>query len=53
MTTSSKADISRTESFFWIFFYVSEIYVKFKVFSKKDQSHSFSIKEIINCATVS
>ena len=51
MATSSKADISGTENFFWIFFYVSEIYVKFKVFLKKDQSHSFSITEIINCET--
>ena len=49
MATSSKADISGTENFFWIFFYVSEIYVKFKVFLKKGQSHSFSISQFINC----
>ena len=32
MATSSNADISETENFFWIFYYVSEIYVKFGVF---------------------
>ena len=52
MATSSKADISGTENFFWIFFYVSEIYVKLGVFrKKKDQSQSLSITEIINCET--
>ena len=30
---------------------VSEIYVKIRVFQKKDQSHSLSITEIINCET--
>ena len=30
---------------------VSEIYVKIQVFQKKDQSHSLSITEIINCET--
>ena len=35
MATSFKADISETEYFFWIFYYVSEIYVKFAVFLKK------------------
>ena len=49
MATSFKADISKTERFFRIFYYVSEIYVKFEVFRKKNQSHSSSIKEIINC----
>ena len=50
MVTSSKADISETENLFSIFYCVSEIYVKFGVFSnKKDQSHSLSITEIINC----
>ena len=53
MATSPKADISETENFFCIFFfYVSEIYVRFEVFLKKDQSHSFGITEIINCETV-
>ena len=35
MATSSNADISETENFFWIFYYVSEIYVKFGIFSRK------------------
>ena len=35
MATSSKADISESEHFFWIFHYVFEIYVKFGVFRKK------------------
>ena len=35
MATSFKADILETEHFFWIFYYVSEIYVKFAVFLKK------------------
>ena len=32
MATSSKADISETEKFFWIFYCVYEIYGKFGVF---------------------
>ena len=52
MATSSKTEISKTASFFWIFHYVSGIYVKFGVFFlKKDQSHSLSITENINCET--
>ena len=35
MATNFKADISETERFFRIFYYVSEIYVKFEVFWKK------------------
>ena len=35
MARSSKADISETENFFWIFYCVSEIYVKFGVFFEK------------------
>ena len=35
MATSSMADISETEHFFWIFYCFSEIYVKFGVFPKK------------------
>ena len=30
--TSSNADISKTENFFWIFYCFNEIYVKFRVF---------------------
>ena len=51
MATSSNADISKTDNFFSIFYYVSEMNVKFQVFSKKNQSHSLSITEIINCET--
>ena len=50
MATIFKADISETDIFFLIFYYISEIYVKFGVFfSKKDKSHSLSITENINC----
>ena len=49
MATCSKADISETENFFRIFYCVSVIYVKFGVFWKKDQSHSLSITDNINC----
>ena len=49
MATSSNSDISKTENFFWIFNYVSEMYVKFGVnLKKKDQSHNLSITENIN-----
>ena len=48
MATSFKADISETEPFFWIFYYVSEIYVMFGKYKKKDQSHSLSVTETIN-----
>ena len=52
MATSSKTDILGTENLFSIFFYISEIYVKFGVFSKKKhQSQSLSILEDINCET--
>ena len=46
MATSSKANISKTENFFWIFHYVPEIYVKFGVFSKKDQVPTSSNADI-------
>ena len=49
MATTSKEDISEMENFFWIFYCVSEIYVKLECFEKKDHSHSLSITEIINC----
>ena len=38
MATSSKGDISKTENFFWIFYFIYEIYVKFGVFCKKNIS---------------
>ena len=49
MATSSNADISETEDLCSIFFFVSEIYVKFRVFRKKHQSQRLSIMKIINC----
>ena len=51
MATNFEADISKTEHFFRISYYVFEIYVKFGVFSKKNQSHSVTITEIINWET--
>ena len=52
MATSSNADISQTENFFWIFYCFSEIYVKFlEYFEIKDQCQSLSITEISNCET--
>ena len=51
MATSSMADIFQSEQFFMIFYGVSEIYVKFGVIEKKDQSQSLGITEIINCKT--
>ena len=48
----SNADISKTKNFFRILLCFNEIYVKFWVFwKKKDQSHSLSITEIIDCET--
>ena len=41
------------ENFFSIFYCFNEIYVKFRVFWKKDQSHRLSITEINNCKTSS
>ena len=35
MATSSKADISETENFFRIFYCVSEIYVKLRIFKSE------------------
>ena len=51
LVTSSSADISETENLFSIFYCVSEIYGKFRVFRKKNQSQSLSITAIINCET--
>ena len=52
MVTGSNADISETETLFSIFYCICGMYVKFGVFrKKKDQSHSLSITEIINCET--
>ena len=51
LTKSSSADISETENLFSIFYCVSEIYGKFRVFRKKNQSQSLSITAIINSET--
>ena len=51
LATRTSADISETENFFWIFYCVSEIYGKFRVFRKKNQSQGLSITAIINCET--
>ena len=52
MATIFKADVSETDNFFSIFYYVSEMYVKFfGILKKKDQSDSLTITEIINCET--
>ena len=51
MATNPNADMSKTENFFRIFYCVSEIFVKFGIFSKKDQSQGLSFTEIIKCET--
>ena len=45
--TSSDAIIFKTKEFFWIFYCVSEMYMKYRTFSKKGESSSLSISEII------
>ena len=50
MATSSKADISETERFFFGFFIAfMKCTLNLEYFEKKDQSQSLSITEIINC----
>ena len=51
MATGSKADISRTEHFFSIFYAFLKSPLNFEYFEKKGQSQSLSITEIINCET--
>ena len=51
IATISNADIYETENLFSVSYCISEIYVKFGVFWKKDQSHSLSITDIINSET--
>ena len=46
--TSSDAIIFKTKYFFWIFYCLSEIYMKWRTFSKKGESSSVSISEIID-----
>ena len=38
----------KTKDFFWIFYCLSEIYMKWWTFSKKGESSSLSISEIID-----
>ena len=51
MATSSKAAISETEHFFWIFIAFKKFTLNLEYFEKKDQCQSLSITEIINCET--
>ena len=52
MATSFKADISKTERFFRIFYYVSEIYVKFEVFRKKISLIAKVLKKLLTAKKV-
>ena len=47
----SNADISKTKNFFRIFFASIKFTLNSEYFEKKDQSHSLSITEIIDCET--
>ena len=49
MATSSWADISEIEHFFWIFIAFLKSTLNLGCFEEKDQSESLSVKEIINC----
>ena len=51
MATSSKADISETEHFFWIFIAFIKFTLNLEYFETKNQSQSLSITKIINCET--
>ena len=46
--TISNAIISETKDFFWIFYCISEMCIKFRAFSKKDEYSSLIISEIID-----
>ena len=46
--TSSDAIIFKTKDFFWIFYCLFEIYMKWRTFWKKGESSSLSISEIID-----
>ena len=46
--TFSHAIIFKTKDFFSIFYCLSEIYMKWRTFSKKGESSSLSISEIID-----
>ena len=51
MATSSNADISETETCSRFFIAFQKSILNLEYFRKKDQSHSLSITEIINCET--
>ena len=46
LATSSSAHISENENLFSIFYCVSEIYGKFRVFRKKNQSQLLTAKQV-------
>ena len=46
--TISNAIISEAKDFFWIFYSISEMYMKFRAFSKKHEYPSLIISEIID-----
>ena len=46
--TISNAIIYERKDFFWIFYCISEICMKFRAFSKKDERSSLIISEIID-----
>ena len=46
--TISNAIISETKDFVWIFYWISEMCMKFRAFSKKDEFSSLIISEIID-----
>ena len=53
MATSPNADISETEKFFWIFIAFLKSTLNLEYFERKDQRHSLSITDIINCERAS
>ena len=48
--TISNAIISKTKDFFWIFYCISEMCMKFRAYSKKVGYPSLIISEIIDAA---
>ena len=44
----SNAIISQTKDFFWIFYCISEMCMKFRAFTKKDEYPSLIISDIID-----
>ena len=45
--TSSIATISKRKEFFWIFYSISEVYMKFEDFETKDEYYSLIISQIL------